>query len=365
MNDVKTFTHISIFILLWLFLLLFVLNPLNRAGNDCRVRAFQTLIESSQLPVAWSKWKRDLESYFEAENITLQSEKRAKLLYLGGTDLRDIYDNLPDVGHVSHVLLDPPYYDAAIAKLDAYFEPFRRRTYEQYQFRQIAQKPSERFSDFVLRLRTQVKRCEYGQPDEMVVDQIVERCRSDKLRQKLLKRDMFLDEVEALGTILEESERQMKEFKTHTFSNNDYSNSDTINRLAYRQTISGVSRKPFSGFRKPYLPSNTRFESPGGMRPFARSEPVCFACGKRGHVKGTETCPAIHAICMKCRGKGHFARQCLKRPNMNERGSGPNPVKRIRVIEENVEEDKESDGYIFMQWGKIRSFSRSVESMCQ
>lgn len=125
-------------------------------SSELRIRAFQTNVDSSQLPLAWSKWKRDLECYFESEKICSQYDKRSKLLYLGGSDLRDIYDNLPEIIKISHVLPDPPYYDVAIAKLDAHFEPYRRRTYERHLFRQITQGSSERFSDFVLRLRSQV-----------------------------------------------------------------------------------------------------------------------------------------------------------------------------------------------------------------
>lgn len=305
------------------------------------MRAFQTSIESSQLPVAWSKWKRDLESYFDAENIVSQYEKRAKLLYLGGPDLRDVFDNLPDIDKVSHVLVNPPYYDAAIAKLDAHFEPFRRRIYERHNFRQISQKPSERFSDFILRLRTQVKRCEYSQPDEMIVDQVVEKCTSNKLRQKLLKRDMCLEEVEALGTSLEESERHLCEFNRTPVG--------SINRLAYQSQKSAVTKIP-DDFKKSYQWSRNRFPSSNVGRSYPRSEPVCFACGKKGHVKGAEVCPAAKAQCMKCRGFGHFARQCLKRPNSDQRG--PLPVKRVRAVHEVEERGNDNDGYIFYAMGQ-------------
>lgn len=124
----------------------------------------------------------------------------------------------------------------------------------------------------MLRLRTQVKRCEYSQPDEMIVDQIVEKCTSSKLRQKLLKRDMLLDEVEALGTSLEESDRQLREFNRPP--------SEAINRLTYRGQTSSALNKP-EIFKKPYQWSSNRNLYSRGGRNFARPEPVCFACGKK------------------------------------------------------------------------------------
>lgn len=79
-----------------------------------------------------------------------------------------------------------------------------------------------------------------------------------------------------------------------------------------------------------------------------RSIPVCFACGRRGHVKGAESCAAKGAACMKCGNIGHFARQCLKRPNTRQ-PSGL-PPKRVRMVQGHSEEDK-SDGYIFYAMG--------------
>lgn len=302
-----------------------------RGSTDIRIKPFQTSLESSQLPLAWAKWKRDLECYFESEKIQSQYDKRSKLLYLGGSDLRDIYDNLPNTENVSFVLKDPPYYDVAIAKLDAHFEPYRRRTYERHLFRQITQKQSERFSDFVLRLRTQIKRCEYARAEEMIVDQIVEKCFSDKLRQKMLKRDMSLAEIESLGTSLEESERKMREFGRPT------STSDPISSVTnWKPDI--TKRKTM---RVAKLPQSSQW--------YSRSTPICFSCGKRGHIKGADTCPARVATCLKCKSVGHFAKQCLKRVNINQRT--PVLQKRVRAVYEDSDQEKDKD-YIFYAMGK-------------
>lgn len=76
-----------------------------RAGMEYRIKPFVTAVESSHLPIAWAKWKRDLEAYFEAEKVESQFDKRSKLLYLGGSDLREIYDNLPETEKVTLLLL--------------------------------------------------------------------------------------------------------------------------------------------------------------------------------------------------------------------------------------------------------------------
>lgn len=60
-------------------------------------------------------------------------------------------------------------------------------------------------------------------------------------------------------------------------------------------------------------------------------------------------CPARNQSCLKCGGIGHFAKQCLKRANNEERAVLPQ--KRIRVVCEELETDQEDD-YIFYAMGK-------------
>ncbi|XP_055543374.1 uncharacterized protein LOC129728923 [Wyeomyia smithii] len=320
----------------------------NRAGMEYRIKSFITTIESSHLPVAWAKWKRDLEAYFDAGNIESQADKRSKLLYLGGSDLREIYDNLPETEKVSYVLNDPPCYDAAIAKLDAHFEPFLRRIYERHQFKQISRKSPERFSDFVLRLRTQIKRCEYEKADEMILDQIVEKCASNKLREKMLKKDMRLEEVEALGTSLEESKKKLKDFSVTTTV-------EKINKI-WKQPVKqdrGWNQTPQRIFRSSSArgrPNSVYTRRPGT----GRSEPVCFSCGRRGHTMGAEFCLAKHAACLQCKNIGHFARQCRKRPNQDRQSTvAPKRIRTVQgeSVQETTNEENQNEGYIFYAMG--------------
>lgn len=76
---------------------------------------------------------------------------------------------------------------------------------------------------------------------------------------------------------------------------------------------------------------------------------MCYACGKRGHVRGADSCPAKTAACLKCKSIGHFAKQCLKRVNDNNRNQIP--TKRIRTVQDDNPEGKDNE-YIFYAMGE-------------
>lgn len=301
-----------------------------------RVRSFEILADRSRLPVEWQKWKRELERYFDACGISSQWEKRSQMLHLAGPDLQEIFDHLPGVEEVPLVVRDPPYYDVAVRKLDEHFEPMRRRNYERHLFRQIEQKPDERFADFVLRLRIQAKRCEFDRFDkreteDRLIEQIVETCRSKDLRRHILAKDMTLDEIVTLGTTLADVQQQMNELdRSHGEIKHQL---DVVNRVIRRPQLS-----------KPKFQSE--FRSTNSTKWTNRS---CFACGRKGHLKGDNICKAKNAKCLKCGELGHFMNRCLKRTAGSDNATSR--TKRIRLIEE-VEPENQKEEAIFYAMGK-------------
>lgn len=255
----------------------------NRMDSFRRIKPFEIMAERSRLPTEWQKWKRELERYFDASNVTSQWEKRSKLLHLAGPDIQEIFDHLPGTEDIPHVVADPPYYDVAIKKLDEHFEPMRRRNYERHLFRQISQMPNERFADFVLRLRIQAKRCEFDRFDareveDRIIEQIVESCTSSELRRQILAKDLTLNEIVSLGTTLADVQQQVKELDRTRMDNGP---SATVNKIF----------KPVSRYAQ-----HRTFEGSG----FKKTDRSCFACGRRGHLKGDATCRARNAKCAKC-----------------------------------------------------------------
>ncbi|XP_055634002.1 uncharacterized protein K02A2.6-like [Toxorhynchites rutilus septentrionalis] len=220
--------------------------------------------------------------------------------------------------------------------------------YERYVFRQMAQKPSERLSDFTLRLRIQAKRCDFlpNVLEEMIIDQITEKGNSDTLRMEILKRDVrSLNEIIALGTAMSESK-----VKSMQMTNKGH---------AYREEVMVQSVKQQRRGNFVY-PSRTPVMNRGVLM-------TCHACGHPGHLKASKWCPAIGIKCNRCHQNGHYAKFCSKfnQPQNQEplhrhkrsfyeagRTDWHNPpAKRIRTVtESNV--DCQEDANIFYAMGR-------------
>ena len=99
----------------------------------------------------WPQWKRALEIYLDATEVTDPVKKRTLLLHCGGLQLQDVVYNLPGA------LLDPKaeenegkdVFKEAITKLDSYFSPKQGRIYERHLFRQLKQEEDEKFDQFL------------------------------------------------------------------------------------------------------------------------------------------------------------------------------------------------------------------------
>ena len=73
--------------------------------------------------------------------------------------------------------------EEAKTALNGYFAPKRNVVAERYKFRSRAQKADESFDAYLTSLRELVKSCDFGTlEEEMIRDQIVEKCSSQTLR---------------------------------------------------------------------------------------------------------------------------------------------------------------------------------------
>lgn len=124
---------------------------------------------------------KQFELFATTQNIDVVEEKRDRLLHFASPKVQNIYFNLADEVEDENVRRGPlatsyvPFqtdaYAKAVNKLNTFFEPKRNVSYERHVFRKMSQKQNERIDAFLMRLRIQADRCDFGaQTDQNIKD---------------------------------------------------------------------------------------------------------------------------------------------------------------------------------------------------
>ena len=163
---------------------------------------------------------------------------------------------------------------AAIEPLEDYFAPKRNVVAERYKFQSQSQNMHESIDAYLASLRELAKTCEFGQlEDEMLGNQIVQKCHSKHLKERLLAQyDLHL--VKAVKIV--RSSKKATE----------------VTRL-----LSGAEIKD--------LPIN--INGLDGQQNL-RQKRNCYRCSDTGHTAAE--CRALNKKCNNCQKQGHFARVC-------------------------------------------------------
>ena len=133
-----------------------------------------SLGETLTISQRWRKWVKSFEYYIAASGITDKKQQRAVFLHLAGPEVQDIFETLEDTG---------TDLDTVLTKLTAYFEPHKNIPFERHNFQQTNQLQGETIEQYAIRLKHQVKFCEYDNTDDMICDQIIKQCLPTHLRQ--------------------------------------------------------------------------------------------------------------------------------------------------------------------------------------
>ena len=257
-----------------------------------KISAF-SLGETSTISQRWSKWVKAFEYYIAASGITDKKQQRAVLLHLAGPEVQDIFETLEDTGNDL---------DTAITKLTAYFQPQKNIPFERHNFRQTTQLQGETIEQYAIRLKHQVKFCDYNNPADMIRDQIIEQCLSTSLRQRLLREpDLTLEKTITIGRSFEASERQASQMEADSLKPTNLE-VNAIQSQEKSPRFPGAPTKQTSSFR---------------------SSLTCYCCSNVGHRAKDPRCPAEGMSCNNCNKLGHFARVC-RQPRSTSKSENQN-----------------------------------------
>lgn len=221
----------------------------------------------------WTSFKERFLTYLEAIGAEdLYSEKRRYAIFKMTLGERGLYilNSLP--GEFITI-------KEAIKALDGYFLPQKNVNYERYKFFISSQTESETIDEYLTRLRSQAKKCEFGPlSDGLILARLISGLSDESLRTRLLlEKNITLDE--AIG-------------KCKAV-------------IASRERNKEISGKEVL-YVKPKAPS---VETKGKFVASAAKPSIkdCKFCGL-SHLAGK--CPAYGKLCSRCGKKNHFARKC-------------------------------------------------------
>lgn len=258
------------------------------------------LIKGHALFNEWLEFKRVFESWADAMEMSSQSKKYKWLLVAGGREILRIHDSTSKSPEEIHELkipmLEIPYYNNAIYRLDSYFQSKSNPRLERQILCEIKQRKEESFNEFVSRLRTQAIRCGFEEEriNEEVFFQILQGARSDKVKQyAATETGKTIDNLISYGNNDEIKQQQYKHANERLDEKESGASYGSENERMINAVKSWKKPNEFKGYAK----------SNGGK---------CYRCGSAKHINSAR-CPAVNITCHTCGKTGHFARVCLKR----------------------------------------------------
>ena len=284
------------------------------------IMPFDCTGDSTSVGPRWRRWKAAFQFYIDGKGVTDPKQKRALLLHSAGMDVQEVYLTLEEAPSSSK---DVNEYEETMRILDHHFTPQSNIPFERHEFRQMSQKESETVDQFVIRLTRQAENCEFGEmKKEHIRDQVIDKCKSNGLRRKLLEigRTLTLDDVQRVARSMEAADLQAKRIER-----------DRV------EEINNVGRR------------GQRWKKSGNTLKNKQTK-KCYRCGRAGHFARDKNCPAVSEACKKCNKIGHFAVVCKMKSGMeNQWSSGSRSVKQVSSEREHKVVDKveDDDEYAF------------------
>jgi hypothetical protein len=215
----------------------------------------------------------------------------------------------------------------------------------------------------VTRLKTKAATCEFGdQEDEFIRDQVIDKCKSNRMRKKFLEKGsaLTLDDMREMARAMEEAERQTSEIDGKT-ERGKSEQAAGVSRIVHKSRRGGVAYSRGRGDSSTFgsrgnnkdqhtqprargdLKSTKNLSSKTERSDTGRSTALeCYRCVFWDH-KGTDPgCPARNKTCTKCQKEGHFARKCHTKQRTGHQNAQSEKGGRVHQMNERDSDEGES-----------------------
>ncbi|UYV72040.1 hypothetical protein LAZ67_9001617, partial [Cordylochernes scorpioides] len=279
-------------------------------------------LNATDLYSEYKHWMNSYLIYELASGVSTKKDdvKRATLLHCLGPQVQRIFFNLPE---------EKDTYEKAKEALTKYFTPQKNIVSERFKFRQRKQNTDENIDSYVIALRELVKSCEFGNLEEdMIRDQIIEKCYNRQLKEKLLQQDnLNLQRTIEISRMFETAKEEFR-----VLTNEDMT---SINRVNYKNNFQAANESTVKGPKA----HNVYHQKGSTSKVSAPNLEECYRCGLTTHPP--YKCGARNMKCTFCNKMGHLNRVCR---NKNKYKNIEGKKRNIQNISENNED---SDEYTF------------------
>lgn len=257
--------------------------------RDIKMPPFKSDRDPDETGRLWQKWKKELLTRFRYFRITNDQDQVDALNIYGGEHVRELIDTFTDTSAIGAMAPSPTAFNDIITALDSHFTPLVNTDSARSKLESMSQREGESIGEYHIRLRMQVSKCGYADPEDVLRSKLLLTMRDGKLRREAMIQRYSL-----------------KELLTHA------ANKEDIERLAQsieKDGRQGQSEEVHQVYAKK-KPKQKVFKPPKNKSSCqGKDNNNCEFCG-RNHGGPRSRCPASGQVCFNCSKVGHFKEVC-------------------------------------------------------
>lgn len=223
-------------------------NQLDRTMESV-VKKVDALELDGNISEKWRVFKQNFDIFATAIELSKKPEAVRIAVFLNavGPDAVETYNSfeIPETEKVK--------YNSVVKAFSDFCEPKKNDVYETYVFHSRNQRESEPFDNFLMDLKKQVRKCDFGPPplpDRMLRDRIVMGVSDQKLQKRLLEtQDLDVKKAIEMARAAEVTLKQMKDMQKSSslVTSQSKSSADAVSRHADKDKYNKFSVEHKSG----------------------------------------------------------------------------------------------------------------------